>query len=257
MVTHSELVQSGWHFPPDFVNGLSEYEQSFVAFEFLPPRTFQYYLDRLTYLGFVDLESVLDAGCGMGQWSIALTERSSNVQGIDIDARRVQIAQTLAQQMGRAHRCQFQVGRLEALPYRDGSFDAVFCYGVFMFTDMPSTLREFHRVLRPGGRFYLNANTWGWYAHLLVDVPWNRRPAFRYLLNTALGRTRNAVVTERWLSHQLAAADLRQIAIGVEGSTTFVPGKFCSKPAPGYPEKYYGMRAVIEAIGYKNVPMAR
>ncbi|MGZ5383713.1 MAG: class I SAM-dependent methyltransferase [Acidimicrobiia bacterium] len=41
----------------------------------------------------------------------------------------------------------------EALPFSDGSFDAVFSAYVFRnLTSIPNTLREIARVLRPGGR---------------------------------------------------------------------------------------------------------
>lgn len=41
----------------------------------------------------------------------------------------------------------------EALPFADGSFDAVFSAYVFRnLTSIPDALREIHRVLRPGGK---------------------------------------------------------------------------------------------------------
>lgn len=41
--------------------------------------------------------------------------------------------------------------RSEALPYPDGAFDAVVSSHAFHFFDQPAALREFRRVLAPGG----------------------------------------------------------------------------------------------------------
>ncbi len=46
-----------------------------------------------------------------------------------------------------------------ALPFADGSFDAVACqFGVMFFPDRVAGFREARRVLRPGAAFYFN--TW-------------------------------------------------------------------------------------------------
>ncbi|MEL6687434.1 MAG: bifunctional demethylmenaquinone methyltransferase/2-methoxy-6-polyprenyl-1,4-benzoquinol methylase UbiE [Pseudomonadota bacterium] len=44
-------------------------------------------------------------------------------------------------------------GNAECLPFEDGEFDAVtIAYGIRNVTDRMAALREFHRVLKPGGR---------------------------------------------------------------------------------------------------------
>ena len=54
----------------------------------------------------------------------------------------------------------------ERIPFRDGSFDLVFCdHGVMGFADPLLTVPEVARVLRPGGRFVFNGTTpWIWVA---------------------------------------------------------------------------------------------
>lgn len=48
----------------------------------------------------------------------------------------------------------------QALPFADGSFDAVACgFGVMFFPDKPAGFAEFARVLKPGG--VLGFNVWG------------------------------------------------------------------------------------------------
>ncbi len=50
-------------------------------------------------------------------------------------------------------------GSVLALPFRDGSFDLVLCADVLYHEEVPddlAALREFHRVLRPGGFLCVN-----------------------------------------------------------------------------------------------------
>jgi SAM-dependent methyltransferase len=63
-------------------------------------------------------------------------------------------------------------GIAESLPFADGSLDAVTVAQAFHWFDADAALREFHRVLRPGGRLGLIWNardrTVGW-----VDAMWS------------------------------------------------------------------------------------
>ncbi len=142
----------------------TEYEREFLRSEFAPG--LEYYVarvDRLLFRG----RRVLDAGCGAGQWSLALAQRFENVDAVDLNKQRLGVLRAVAERMGVANvrPCH---GSLENLPYGDGTFDAVFCYGVIMLTYVERTLAELHRVLRPGGRLYLCLNADGW-SHLLAE----------------------------------------------------------------------------------------
>ncbi|MCS6947722.1 MAG: class I SAM-dependent methyltransferase [Steroidobacteraceae bacterium] len=251
MVTVRDLNAAGWPVPRDFLDGLSDYEREFIRLEFTGQRTKAYYNDRLRYLGLVGSRRVLDAGCGMGQWALALSECNELVVGIDLNATRLGLARRLASASGRQN-LMFCRGRLESLPLRDREFDAIFCYGVFMFTYMPQTLAEFKRVMKPGGRLYLNANSVGWYVHLLRDVPWNRKAAIGMIWNTMLGRHRAVVVTEGRLRKLLAANDFDVLVVGCEGDTSFLDRPASPKPPPGYQRRYWGMRAILEVLAIRR-----
>jgi ubiquinone/menaquinone biosynthesis C-methylase UbiE len=74
-----------------------------------------------------------------------------------------------------SERVEFQVADATALPFPDGSFDAVVCqFGVMLFLEKDKSYREVHRVLAPGGRYRFNVwdsprhNPFGRIAHDVV-----------------------------------------------------------------------------------------
>ena len=69
----------------------------------------------------------------------------------------------------------------EALPFRDGAFDAASAASAFHWFDGPAALRELHRVLRPGGRLALLWNVRD------DDEPWVAR--LSEIVNRREGRT--------------------------------------------------------------------
>lgn len=100
---------------------------------------------------------VFDAGCGTGQWSVALALAGYQVRGIDISPGMVAAARdrAIAHALGEDS-ASFQVGGLDALEYPDASFDAIVCRLVLDFVPGPGlALAEFRRILRRGGRLAL------------------------------------------------------------------------------------------------------
>jgi ubiquinone/menaquinone biosynthesis C-methylase UbiE len=95
--------------------------------------------------------SALDAGCGTGFQTALLDALGYRAHGVDLSPGLLAVAHA------RLPRATFVRGRLEALPYGDGSFDAVTCCGsTLSFVADPATaLAELGRVLRPGGRLVL------------------------------------------------------------------------------------------------------
>lgn len=90
---------------------------------------------------------VLEAGCGLGHFTVAAAALGYRAVGIDWAGR------TLEQVKQRFPAIPFDRGDVRALPYRTGSFDAVYSPGVCEhFEDGPDPiLGETLRVLRPGG----------------------------------------------------------------------------------------------------------
>lgn len=153
----------------------SDYERQFVRAEFGPGLAYYVHrLDRLMLSG----NRVLDAGCGMGQWALALAQRFQHVDAVDRNRQRLAVLKALIQRLA-IFNLHAYAASLEQLPCADATFDAIFCYGVIMFTDVVKVLREFHRVLRPGGRVYLCLNADGW-SHYLAREKGRHDPHLRH-----------------------------------------------------------------------------
>ena len=95
-------------------------------------------------------KSVLELGCGGGQWSVWLAQRGAHVTGLDLSGRQLAHARrNLAAVSADAHLVQ---GSAERLPFRDAAFDLVLSdHGAMSWGDPDRTVPEVARVLRPGG----------------------------------------------------------------------------------------------------------
>lgn len=97
---------------------------------------------------------VLDIGCGDAGVLIAIAEQGAACAGIELDEKSLARAEVRAGEHG--VEIDLRRGVAEALPWGDGSFDLVILDNVLEHvTDRPGTLREIHRVLRPGGLLYM------------------------------------------------------------------------------------------------------
>lgn len=90
--------------------------------------------------------SVLDAGCGHGNFVIdELRDRISHAVGIDVN-REVMSKNICLDEV--------VIGRLEALPFENGIFDAVISLWVLEHLEKPEDVfAQIFRVLKPGGFF--------------------------------------------------------------------------------------------------------
>ena len=113
------------------------------------------------WLGFADQlgvtgeSQVLEVGSGSGGPAIHLAlARGCRVTGVDINEHGVRNAQALADARGVADRVAFRVvDASQPLPFPSSSFDAVVSNDAMCHIGQRSAaLREWHRVLRPGGR---------------------------------------------------------------------------------------------------------
>jgi len=97
--------------------------------------------------------SVLDCGCGQGSITLDLAElvAPGHVVGVDMDQGQLAIARQAAMVRGVTN-VSFHHGNAYELPFVDASFDAVLAHTLlFHLSDRGRALREFRRVLKPGG----------------------------------------------------------------------------------------------------------
>lgn len=127
------------------------------------------YRARLKSIGFVGHECVLDAGCGFGQWSVALSETNAHVVGTDIDLKRIDVSTAVSSELGISN-LEFHVTPMDGPDFGDSKFDAIFSYGALPLSPYKKTLKAFHRLLKTGGLLYFSSYDLGWMIYNIVDI---------------------------------------------------------------------------------------
>jgi ubiquinone/menaquinone biosynthesis C-methylase UbiE len=97
---------------------------------------------------------VADVGCGAGTHSRVWAEAGHNVHALDVNAALVDLGRQRAAADG--HDIDFRVGSATSLPWADGSMDV--CVALELLehvSDWESCMREFMRVVRPGGAVFV------------------------------------------------------------------------------------------------------
>ncbi len=119
-----------------------------------PQNAFWSAYDRLLAL---DLKGkrALVPGCGFGEDAIRLARLGAEVEAFDISPDVVEIARRRCAEFGYSG-VSFGVMPSEALAYPDNSFDLVLFIDILHHVDIPRTMNEIVRVLKPGGRILGN-----------------------------------------------------------------------------------------------------
>ena len=219
------------------------------------------YRTRIKAIGFTQAGRILDAGCGMGQWSMSLAEANQQVEAVDVSDERLRAAKVIFGEMGVSN-VNFSRQSVARLEYPDETFDAVFCYSVLCMVDHRAPLREFARVLKPGGRLYLSSNGLGWYVYNLLHARRKsahydpRRMAFDALVNSlafySAGRHtpgKQLIVPGKIMQRTLRSLGFDRTIKSGEGTITVSDGV---RPAGFYLPTYYGMEGVYEILAWKG-----
>lgn len=121
---------------------------------------------------------VLDFGCGLGGLTmLAASLGAHSATGIDIKPLPIQRAREAANKAGFNGRVRFAVGTPVCIPLPDDSVDTILCFDVLEhIMEYRAIFREWHRVLRPGGRVLIDWQPWTHpHAHHLwtmMPLPW-------------------------------------------------------------------------------------
>ena len=99
-------------------------------------------------------EEILDMAGGTGDVAFRMAGRGARVTVADINAEMLEVGKERAERRGLSG-LTWKQENAEALSFSDASFDAyTIVFGIRNVTDIPAALREAHRVLKRGGRFY-------------------------------------------------------------------------------------------------------
>jgi demethylmenaquinone methyltransferase/2-methoxy-6-polyprenyl-1,4-benzoquinol methylase len=98
---------------------------------------------------------ILDLATGTGDMLIALLRERPNIveaTGLDISENMLAVCREKLRKRGLADRAKLLCADASRTPFADGTFDAAtMAFGIRNTADASATLREIHRILKPGG----------------------------------------------------------------------------------------------------------
>jgi len=114
-------------------------------------------------------EAILDMAGGTGDVAFRMARRGALVTVADINADMLEVGRQRAKRGGLSG-LSWKIENAEKLSFADGSFDAyTIVFGIRNVTDIPAALREAHRVLKRGGRFFcmeFSSSEWPGFSNL-------------------------------------------------------------------------------------------
>jgi SAM-dependent methyltransferase len=128
-------------------------------------------------------DRALEIGCGIGRVGEELSPHCLEWVGADVSANM--LGHAARRLFGRPNVRFVEVSGYDLSPIESESVDVAYCTIVFMHLstwDRFAYVREAHRVLRPGGRFFVDnlslCTEWGWHEfEKHAAIPPSRRPA--------------------------------------------------------------------------------
>ncbi len=146
-------AQSDWNL---LTSVAENYERNLVPIIFAPWAT-----DLVEIAVLQPGDRVLDVACGTGIVARVAARKlgdAGSVTGLDASAPMITAARAAATAEGLA--VEWREASAVELPFPEAAFDILLCQsGLQFFPNRPTSLREMHRVLKPGGRLILSV--WG------------------------------------------------------------------------------------------------
>lgn len=102
----------------------------------------------------------LDVGCGPGRSALVLAEAGARVVAVDLHEPFLRRARAAAVERGLTGAVLPVRASMRALPCPDGGVDLVWCEGAAYLMGVDAALREWRRLLAPGGVLVLTEVVW-------------------------------------------------------------------------------------------------
>lgn len=163
----------------------------------------------------------LEVGSGPGYLGLEWlkTTKETTLQGVDISAEMIHIAEQNARTYGLEHRIRYVQSDAQKIPFNESTFDAVFSNGsMHEWAEPKRVCNEIHRVLKPNARYFISdlrrdinpLMKWSMY---LITKPKEIRPGLRTSLNAAYTVSELRALLDETL---LKAAHITKNIIGLE-----------------------------------------
>lgn len=114
-------------------------------------------------------ETILEAGCGSGRFTEIMLGTGARVISFDYSA-----ASDVTHSSFAATGANVSQASIYDMPYKPGSFDRVFCYGVIQHTpDVKKSFFNLVEMVKPGGYIAVDVyDAWKWIFHSRYRVRW-------------------------------------------------------------------------------------
>ena len=140
--------------------------------------TIKFYLDKFTTDEMFKDKEVIDFGCGAGGKSMYYVSLGAkHVTGVDIVEKYEKESSDFAKQKGYEDKFTFRIADATNLPFEENSFDTAIMNDFMEHVNKPEeALKEALRVIKPGGRIYLNfppySHPFGAHLSDAINMPW-------------------------------------------------------------------------------------
>jgi ubiquinone/menaquinone biosynthesis C-methylase UbiE len=129
----------------------------------------------LSHITIGESSTILDVGCGGGRTieKMAAIASQGKVFGVDYSPASLEVARAVNATLIAASRVDIREASVSALPFSDATFDLVTAVETHYYWPNPAAdVREIVRVLKPGGRVLVIAETYagGWMSALTRPV---------------------------------------------------------------------------------------
>lgn len=137
-----------------FGNTFKRYSKKEII-EFVKPFKTRFKKNNINVKKLFNNKKCLDLGCGNGRGGVFMTmNNAKDITYSDISKVNIDKSKSVLKMFGKV--ATLDNSPCEKLNIKDSVYDFVWCNGVIMHTEHPSkTLKELHRVLKPGGQSWI------------------------------------------------------------------------------------------------------